>query len=134
MSGARIQRHDLAAGLDGDTLRFDSTMQDAKQGRTMDGKPEAALALRVIAYVQHRAAAFRIAAVEAIYAAAARHNFGQQAESIEHGKARRLQDQARAERLRRVEALEDRYLMPRPMKEQRPGKPGRSRTGNCNIE
>src|SRR5690606_29033358 len=61
MSGARIQRHDLVAGLDGDALRLDGAMQDAKQGRTMNREAEAALSLRVIAHVQHGAAAFRVA-------------------------------------------------------------------------
>ncbi len=68
------------------------------------GQAEAATGARVVADIEHRAAAFRVGAVEPVDAAAELPDLVEEAERGKHGQAGRLQDQAGADRRRLVES------------------------------
>lgn len=72
--------------------------------------------------------------MQPVDAAAASHDFWKQAQPVEHGQARGLQDQAGTQRLRLLEALENRDAVARAMQEQGRGKAGRAGAGNCDME
>ncbi len=125
---------ELDAGLDGNALAHDGAMEHAEQRRAMHGEAETAAGARVVADIEHGAAALRIGPVEAVDAAAELPDLVEEAERGEHGQAGRLQDQTGADGRRLVETLEDGDAVPCLVEEQRRGEPGRTGSDDGDVE
>ncbi len=104
--------HDLDAGG-----RY-RVMQRAEERRAMNGERAPALAERRVAHIEHGAARGRHTPEDAIDRRTEAHEPLDHAELGQHTEPRRLQEQAGTHRPRGVEALEDAYLMSRPMQKE----------------
>ena len=129
-----VQRLDLDAGLDGDALALHGAVQHTEQRRPMHRQPEAAAALRIVADVEHGAAAARIGAMQTLDAAAQRQDVVEQAEIVEHASARSAAGSAPSRRPRVLEALEDGDAVPGALEIERRGQPRRPGAGNRDVE
>ena len=130
----RVDRFQVDPGLDGDPGRQHGAQQHAEQRGAMHGKPEAAALLRVVADIEHGAAAGRVGAMQPVDAAAQCDDVGEQPEIVEHRQAGRLQDETGTNRRRRLEPLEDGDAVPGPPEIERRRQPGRTGAGNRDIE
>lgn len=130
---ADLQRLDFNAGLDGDSLALGGAKEHAEQGCPMHRQPETTAALRIITYVEYRAACHGIGAMQPLDAATQCEDIVEQPEVGKHGQSGRLQDQPGANGLRFVKALEDGNPMSTARQIERGGKSCRASAGNCDV-
>ena len=109
-------------------------MQHIEQRRAVDGDGMHIGAEGMIAHVEHHPAALRVGADQPLDSRAERRNFGVKAKCRQHGKAGGLQHQARTERARRLEALEQADAMAGAAQQQRRSQSARASARDRNIK